>query len=159
MAVSGSNKTTKPTNLKYFPAGPSREKFASPSRTLLSMLFLQVTNLRQPSSTLQSPISSQSDLLGSWANTNLGSFVTNLVRNECFDFWHTINQWRQAISLNASLEGLHLWGCCLQGVMQPHDSDRSAGKAEAGINNYHEKVSAQGKLAASFQMLMTLFFK
>ena len=36
-------------------------------------------------------------------------------------------------------------GCCFQGVMQPHDSDRSAGKAEAGINNYHEKVSAQGQ--------------
>lgn len=61
---------------------------------------------------LQSPNSSHSDFLVSWGNTDLGSFIINLARNECFDFWHTINQRGQTISLNAPLEVLQFFGYC-----------------------------------------------
>lgn len=43
----------------------------------------------------QSPNNSHSDFLVSWGNTNLGSFLINIVRNEYVDFWHSINQRRQ----------------------------------------------------------------
>ena len=132
-------------------------KFAnSCSASSFWMLFLNVKESKRAIKyTFKAQTALNSDFLVSWGNTDLGSFIINLARNECFDFWHTINQRGQTISLNAPLEVLQFFGYCSVSCTSIMLTARLV-KLKLELISIIKRSLHRDEPAASFKMLITL---